>query len=169
MTYWAEHKTVSLAVDDVDIDSGSSTHEFIPGKPIDLIRVGVVVTTDVANSSGTVDIDVVKRPTAGSSTDESTESTLRVTGTDTVSAGEGVYRDIVRPQAQTTLSDGSIFEQAPEGPVEVDLGESLLFSVSNAADSGAVAFFFEYIEHPFVGGSEGSTNSRISNMTEDTT
>ncbi|MFH1764631.1 MAG: hypothetical protein ABIF09_10605 [Gemmatimonadota bacterium] len=163
MNYWANLRHVSLDIDDIDIDSGSDTYDFIPGRPIDLVRVGFIATTDVANAASTVTIQVIWRPTAGVNTSEEVKDTFTVTDTTTISRGSGVYRNLDIPVAQATGADGSLVDVGPSGPVRVLPGEALQFKVGNAADSGAGVLFFDYVELPFAGEDE------LENMSEDVT
>ncbi len=166
-TYWGTRRTEVLAADagPGNIDSAAAAYEFVPGHPVAVIRMGIVATTAIANAAGTVTVTATHRPTAGSATGAVLKDTMQVTGTTTVAAGAGVYRDLDIPAAATTPITSPIthtVNTGPDGPIVVNPGESLIFDVGNAADSGSGYFFFEFVELPFAG-------TAIANMTEDTT
>lgn len=136
------------AIDALNIDDAADTYEWVPVQPVDIRRVGFLATTAVANASGVVDVSIIKRPTAGSVTDQATVDTFVVTGTTTVPVGTAVVRELVIQTAQATALDGSLVNVGPAGPLHVGLGESVLFDMASAADSGAGMFFVEYYELP---------------------
>lgn len=142
----------------VALDATDDEVKWAPGKPIDVVRWGFIITTalDVGAGFGAA-LDL--RPTVGSDTDrvngDSSGTTDTgggtITATADVAVGAGLYHNV-------------------DPPLEVDPGEELVLQITDAADtSGAGYFFVEYEERPFVGDSNvtaGDPSNRIDNMTE---
>lgn len=159
------------AVDDVNIDSAGDNHEIVFGGPVLITRVGFIVTTAVANATGTVEIDVRRRPVAGADANHVELCTLTVTTTTTRAAGAVVYKDCyVADTNGETAEDGSLRFEAPNSEITVPItgydafiipmGQSLELDVdaTNVADSGAGRYFIEYIDLPLTGVFASQTN-----------
>lgn len=163
MTPYEQRKTIEFLADDVNIDSGSDTHEWVPGQKVELLRVGFIVTTDVANAAGNVDVQVFKRTEAGDNSTNSEIVTVRLTDTTTVANGQVLVYEFGSPSdTDGTATSGApgiggevVYDADPDLP-EIDVGESVLFNVENAADSGVVVAFLEVLEKPFPKASEDS-------------
>lgn len=147
-TYWEKKRIKVSAIDDLDIDSASDYWEVLFGGPVDVTMIGVLATTGVANAAGTVTIGLYTRPTPGSASGETLNDTMTVTDTTTIAAGKGVYRVLDNPDTDGATGDDGVSTvySAPSGPIHLEMGESLALKVENAADSGAVVVWIEYID-----------------------
>jgi hypothetical protein len=134
------------AIDDLNIDSGADTYEFVPGDDVEVFRAKFISTTDVVKASGSVVIEVRKRVLVGSSTGSTDYGDWNLITAQTLAAGSVAYADLTFPVAAATAEDGSTRNVEPTGPIPVDLGQSLLFTVSTAATSGAGILVIDYFK-----------------------
>lgn len=148
------------AIDDLNIDSGAATYEFVAPEPVNVLRVGFLITTAVVKTGG-AKVTLSARPTVGSASGAVTKDTFTVAAG---AAGTGSYRDTVDAVAEASVTGAAGHtDKVNVGPagIKIDAGGSLLFTVSTAADSGAGQLWVEYVALPFAG-------TRIANYTKDT-
>lgn len=170
-TVLGTRKTIEFDSDAIDIDNASGTLEYVPGQNIQLVRVGFVVTTDVANAAGNVDVLVYKRTEAGDSGTQTELFTVRLTDTTTVANGQVLVYNAGKPSdTDGTAVSGApgksgekYYVATPDLP-EIDVGESLFFDVENAADSGVVTPFIEVLEREFPWPDETSNVTEMSSV-----
>lgn len=105
---------------------------WFPSIPVNLVRVGVVVTTALANETGVVTFD--KRPTPSSDTGRTVIATI--THTAAVPAGTHFYVNLNPSLAANQLNPG----------------QELIFGVTNLWASGGLVALVEYRPMPFVAG-----------------
>jgi len=150
------------AGDDLNIDSDNDYDEYVFGGPVSVRRVGCVVTTGVTNAAGTVDVELYRRPTAGSSTNEVLLGTWRLTTTTTRAAGAFLYKDLHIDDADgETAEDGTLRNEAPSSDVtapETSMdpwvilpGQSFAMKVVEPGDAGVVIPFVEVVQLPLTG------------------
>lgn len=153
------HLINESAADTPDIDSSAAAAEFAFYRPVMLTKVGVRVTTNVvADNSVPLVLEIYKRPTAGSASNQEKvgEFVVAAPGV-TVPAG-----DIVIKELASYDEDGEVAEDGSKRHVAPNLGaghykwllkpgESLLLQIASGAeaDSGAVVSFVEYVPMPW--------------------
>ena len=134
---------------------------FTPGRPINVIRWGLVADALIDVGAGMI-VACDFRPTAGSDASRTNGSvssgvdtaggTISTSTTD-VAAGAGLFHDVVAA-----------------GYFQVNPGEQIVIEVTDAADTAGTGYvFIEYIPQPFQGeASSGLDNiaNRIFNMTQ---
>jgi hypothetical protein len=113
-----------------NIASAATTYEFIADEVADVYRVAFIPTTTV---TGAPTMTIAYRPTVGSATDEVVKETWTV---GTPAAGKFAWHNIIAPVAQSTGTDGSLIDVAPDGPIRVAPGQSVFFDVGTAASAG---------------------------------
>lgn len=145
----------------VDFTTTGDKFELTPGRPVTVIRWGVIANALIDVGAGMV-VAMDFRPTIGSDASrvngsvaagvDTAGGTLSTSTTD-VAAGTGIYHNVV-------VADG----------FQIDPGESAVFEVTDAADTAGTGYIFvEYVEAPFQGeGATGVANAanRIANMTK---
>ena len=151
MGYWNKTHVAVAAQDDPNIDSDNDYAEFFFGRPVDIVKVGIMATTAIANAAGNVDIELYRRITPGSSSNEVLLGTFRVTDTTTVAAGKGKYVEIALAVAEATAVDSSFTNVDPTGPYHIEMGETFAMKVVEPSDSGAGYGWVEYVELPLTG------------------
>ena len=153
---------VVLAADTPNIDSDNDAAEIVFAGPVEIVRVGFIATTAVANAAGTVDIAVRRRPVAGADANQVELATFRLTTTTTRAAGSVCYKDLwVADNDGETAEDGTTRNEAPNSNITAPEtgaraftilpGQSLELKVVEPGDSGAGRAFVEYHELPFNG------------------
>ncbi len=142
----------------VDVGSTGDKASWAPGRPVNIVRWGFMVHTNlVSGASFAMTLD--HRPTIASDTGRTNGSVAAgvdtaggsITLTGNANAGKGRYHNVV----------------AANG-FHVDPGEEVVFEVTDAATSGAVFLFIEYQALPFVGDGTATESdaNRIFNMTK---
>lgn len=149
-SYWGTKRWTELgAIDDLDIDADNDKFEYGFPQPVRATRLAVIPTTNVANASGTVEVEVYRADAFGSQTEDTLLGTIVVTDTTTLSVGDIMYANLVgEDESGSEGSDGSTVHVGPSGPYEIAVGEGLVFKVVEPADSGAVRISVEYIPLP---------------------
>lgn len=163
ISYHQRHAWMS-ALDDLDVDGTGDTYEWVGiGVPVEVMRVGMTYSVALANAASTVSATLIHRPTIGATAGQTTADTWVMTGTTTIAAGAGSYRDVIRQTAASTAADASTVNVGPSGGIILLPGESLLFTMVTDADTGAGYLWIEYLILPFA----GTTN--LNGFTKDVT
>lgn len=165
--YWSfPSQKADLAT--VLVDFGGSTGvvaAFAPPVPIEILRFGIIVDSAEALDVGvSFSIDLIKYPTAGSSTNAVTIGTI--TRTADVAAGGVVVNNLDAEPAQTsgddtlysgTTSQTSLVNTAPRDRTTVPTkyqimpGQQVVFDLTDAADTAGKGYvFIEYVERGWV-------------------
>ena len=154
MGEYARHNTVRTEV--VAFDAAADVFSFAPGKPVDVIRWGIVVSILLDVGVGfTIKADVIK---SGVARDDGGMGSI-TTVTD-VAVGKGLFTENVSPGVTAH----------PTEPFKLDPGDQVIFQVTDAADTTGDGYVFvEYLEESFVGDAAltaGDDGNRIGNLTK---
>lgn len=121
--------------------------------PIEVYRWGYISETAVvvdATAQVTLEAEV-----AGGGTNRVSGSQLNLVDADDHIQGVTVFTDAVIPVAETVLNTVGIGGQKknvdPSGPFHVFPGERVSFNITDAATSGTIRFWMEYVERPVIG------------------
>jgi hypothetical protein len=109
------------------ISSGSAAFAIVPAQPIDVIRVGIVLTT--ATTAAVTKLTLQRRPIAGTAANEVTLAEFNVP---VAAAGTVHYFNLTARGA-------------------INPGEDVRMVSNNGSSAGAGHMFMEYLERPFVG------------------
>lgn len=144
-TYHTERKIFEVA--GAAADSTGDKGRFSPVVPIDIIRWGYLVDTTALDVGAGFTVAIDHQPTANSASGRVAIDTI-VRTTD-LALGKGVVKELILAVSQVTAEDGSLRDVSGTGPFQVDPGESVVFEVTDAADTtGTVKYWFEYYELP---------------------
>jgi len=130
----------------VALDAAADAFVFTPGVPVDVVRVGVIVSSATTTNPQNLDIEFDKRPTAGSDTGRTT-SQATIIGTTGLTQGKMHYKNL-------------------STPLQLNPGEQLVAQVVNAMTAGDGHIVIEYQQRPFQSGSSASASDRLANATE---
>lgn len=149
--------------DAVGMASAADVYTWYPGGPCEIVRFGVIAITSAGfiatgTSAFTIVGDLLSKASAGAGYTRGTADVGTLTATavaDIQFAGSGVYTDT-------------------SSPINVDMGEGVIFQVTGAASAGATArVFIEYRDLPWQGHGrpttvpgDGATSGSIANMTK---
>lgn len=117
------------------LSTSATIMTFIPGRPVDLVRVGVVITT--ATTVAATRITVQRRPVAGTA---SNQVTLMEFNVPVAAAGTVHYADIPSRVA-----------------AEVNPGEDITVATDGGSTAGAGLVFIEHFPRSF----QGSRNAAV--------
>jgi len=129
--------------------------------PIDIYRFGYLTTSSQDPDAGGFQLDLDRRPVAGSDAGRVLVDSIARADAQVVAAGKVVYKDVVIPVAQAagddTLSFGggvtpqtSVVDVGPSGPLRIAPGEQAVLEVSNAVGAASTGFIWvEYAELAF--------------------
>lgn len=134
------------------VDFNATGDKFILTKPnpIDIYRWGIITIELMDPDAGGFQIDLDLRPSVGSDTNRVLKQSIVRADADTVAAASVLYVDSVLPVAQTTASDGSLFNEGPAGPIRVEPGQEAVVEVSNAVGAASTGYIWiEYVDLPF--------------------
>lgn len=150
--YWATADRVTDAIS-LQLGAGTTPAVYAPGKPIDVKRIVLVMTTAQATSAATVTVAV-------RNVDDSSSTTIGTFVTPAVMALNAVFKvdiagvdaDAVTPTgehsqvADVTLGrvDG-YFTNLP-GVIEVNPGQEISLTSDGGGDTGVANAYFEYSE-----------------------
>lgn len=133
-------ETKTYQAEGVALDSAADVLNLVAARPLNVIRFGVI--QDGGTDPGTgLDLDLDRRPSAGSDTDRAQQ--MRLEPSAAIGQGSGVYKNA-------------------DDRYEADVGEELVLEVAATGAAGATGtVFIEVDEQPFSG-------TRVSdNMTEE--
>lgn len=149
------YETVVTDLGLVNLNSTGDKFSIAPAVPIDIYRFGYITAQSQDPDAGGFQLDISLRPTAGSDTNRSaTKASIFRADAQVVGAGKVVYRDVIIPVAEATVTGpGGTLNKVnvgPAGPLHVRPGEEAVLAVSNAMGVAATAkLFIEYVEHDF--------------------
>lgn len=149
MSNYYLHDTVhTTALNALDIDSASGEYIFAPGVPVDVYKVGFVVSTAITHGGSGATVDIYKRPDPANS---GAQSLLKTWTIAPAVAGKVPFTKMILPVASSTGVDGSHIENGPAGPVRLNAGQAMVFDVNSQGTAGAGYLFIEFIKLPFTG------------------
>lgn len=153
------------------VTSAADVLWFHPGRPVQIIRWGIIATTAVADATNGLKLTGDLRPTAGSNTNRVTGASNTSTLVDTaggslsvpaattqIAAGKGAYHNVQSPGAPALEAAVTEFVVWP--------GQEFVIAVqATAPAAGAGYFFVEYKELPLVGDSKLVSTGVVSGNT----
>lgn len=135
------------AADDLNVDSDNDVSEFVWPFAVDVYRVMAIPTTAVTNATGTVDIEIYKVLDYSDGGNDTLLGTWQLMGTTTIAVGTVTIGNFVGADTDgETAEDGLTRYEAPQGPYEIGVGESLVLKVVEPADAGVIRVAIEYAQ-----------------------
>ncbi len=132
--------------------SGANTLDWVPGGPVDVKRILLVVTTAMTTASPVLTIG--KRD-ADLATNSETYATVTVTYTLGADGAQFVIDFPAKTAAETAGSDGPFIDQTDRsaavvyrtpGLLHIDFGQELFITSAGEGDAGVSAVYVEYMK-----------------------
>lgn len=121
-----QKETATLA----DASATGDKLTFTPAVPVEILEIGIIVTTVIVDAAGGLVLKADIRPTAGSDT----------------SRGDGDAGVMTLTSAQANKAAGKVQRSRPASPAIVYPGQQVIVELTTAADSGAGIAFIVFRE-----------------------
>ena len=135
--------------------SGANTLDWVPGNPVDVKRILLVVTTAMTTADPTLTIGVRDADLGTNSETYATAVIPYASGAD----GAQFYIDFpARTSAVSAGSDGPYTDQVDKSaaivyrttePLHIDFGQELFITSNGGGDAGVSAVYVEYLKQGF--------------------